>query len=70
MNKLEKYKQLYPDPDGLENPVVHGDGKVDLPKWLIVYFLHSTGLKTRKKRKVKKRVKRELIKLLKKQLEN
>ena len=65
MDKVQRYKKMYPPVDGVEELVLKPNGSVDLPIWLIRYFLHSTGLKSRKKRLVKKRIKRELIKLLK-----
>lgn len=70
MDKFEKYKKLYSKPNDPESLTLHPDGKVDLPTWLGVYFLHSSGLKSRKKRLVKKRIKRELIKALKNILGN
>lgn len=65
MDKVERYKKMYPAIDGVSELVLKENGSVDLPIWLIRYFLHSSGLKSRKKRLVKKRIKRELTKLLK-----
>lgn len=65
MNKIEKYKMLYPDPNGLDNILLKPDGKVEVPKWLVLYLVHRSGLKTKKKRKFKKRLKKELVKLIK-----
>lgn len=64
MDKVVRYKKLYPAVDGVENMVLNEDGKVDLPIWLTMLLIHNSGLKSRKKRIVKKRLKREVTKLL------
>lgn len=64
MDKIEKYKKRYPIENGIENLIVHSNGKVTIPKWLLCLMLHSSGLKSRKKRIVKKVLKNQLIKLI------
>ena len=64
MKPIEWYKENYKDPRGLENPVFHSDGTVDVPLWLLVYILKASGLKSKKQRIVKKTIKRSLVKLL------
>lgn len=63
MDKVQRYKTLYPAEDGIENLAIV-NGKVEIPKWLVHLLLHTSGLKSRKKRLIKKRLKREIIKIL------
>jgi hypothetical protein len=69
MDKLQKYKNLYPTKDGLDNLVLHESGKVSIPKWLIHLLLNESGIKSRKKRILKKVLKRQLQKLLERYVE-
>jgi hypothetical protein len=69
MNKLERYRKLYPADDGIENMVINSNGKLTIPKWLICLVLHSSGLKSRKKRIVKKVLKKQVIKLIESSLD-
>ena len=65
MDKITRYKKMYPDPNGLENMVLKDNGTVDIPKWLALLLIHNSGLKAKSKRKIKKRLKQEVIKLIK-----
>jgi hypothetical protein len=69
MNKVERYRKLYPADDGIENMVINSNGKLTIPKWLICLVLHSSGLKSRKKRIVKKVLKKQVIKLIESSLD-
>lgn len=69
MNKLERYRKLYPADDGVENLVINPNGTLTIPKWLICLVLHSSGLKSRKKRIVKKVLKKQVIKLVESSLD-
>lgn len=53
-----------------ENMEVSADGKVHVPVWLMMLVLHSSGLRSKKKRLVKKRLKREVTKLIQNYVEN
>lgn len=64
MNKIERYKKMYPSEDGIDNLVIHSNGKITIPKWLLCLVLHSSGLKSRKKRILKKVLKKQIIKLI------
>lgn len=64
MDKITRYKKMYPDPNGLENMILKDNGTVDIPKWLALLLIHNSGLKTKSKRKIKKRLKREVVKLI------
>ena len=54
---MEFYKRLYGD-DKIE--VDETCKKVIVPGWLFWMFIHKSGLKSRKRRALKKRVTREL----------
>lgn len=69
MNKVEKYKQLYPSENGLDDLILHQSGKVTVPNWLIRLLLDESGLKSKRKRIIKKVLKRQLQKLLQKHSE-
>jgi len=69
MDKIQKYKKMYPSKDGNDNLVVDQSGKLIVPTWLMHYVVHSSGLKSRKKRIVKKVLKKQLIKILEKYAE-
>lgn len=69
MNKLERYRKLYPADDGVENLIINSNGTLTIPKWLICLVLHSSGLKSRKKRIVKKVLKKQVIKLVESSLD-
>lgn len=64
MDKTQRYKKLYPTEDGLENLVIHANGTMSIPKWLLCLVLHSSGLKSRKKRILKKVLKKQVVKLI------
>lgn len=64
MDKTQRYKKLYPADDGIENLIIKSNGKMIIPKWLVCLILHSSGLKSRKKRIVKKVLKKQVIKLI------
>ncbi len=55
---------MYPDPNGLENMILKDNGTVDIPKWLALLLIHNSGLKAKSKRKIKKRLKREVVRLI------
>jgi predicted proteasome-type protease len=66
MDKIQKYKKMYPsEANGNENLVVDSNGKLIVPNWLIRYLVDSSGLKSKKKRLVKKVLKKQLIKIVK-----
>jgi len=69
MNKtlLERYKNLYKDNSEL---TINDNGKIHIPIWLIMLLMHRSGIKSRKKRIMKKVLKREVMKLLETQLKN
>lgn len=65
MDKIQRYKKMYPAEKGEPNElVIEQSGKVHIPKWLLVLVLHTSGLKSRKKRQVKKILKREIKRLI------
>jgi|OM-RGC.v1.035012705 hypothetical protein len=64
MDKITRYKRMYPDPNGLENMILKDNGTVDIPKWLALLLIHNSGLKAKSKRKIKKRLKREVVRLI------
>ena len=64
MNKVDRYKKMYPSEDGNDNLIVDANGKLIVPKWLMYYVIHSSGIKSKKKRILKKVLKKELINLL------
>ena len=64
MKPINWYKENHPDPRGIEDPVIHADGTVDIPLWLMVYILKSSGLKSKKTRIIKKTIKRGITKLI------
>lgn len=65
MDKIERYKKNYPAAEGEPSQfIVESSGKVQVPTWLLFLLIHSSGLKSRKKRQVKKTLKKELQKLI------
>ena len=64
MNKIERYKQMYPTKDGYDELVVESSGKVYMPTWLIRLLIDASGLKSKKSRIIKKVLKRQLQILL------
>lgn len=64
MDKIQRYKKRFLSEDGIENLIIHADGKTTIPKWLLCLVLHSCGLKSRKKRILKKVLKKQIIKLI------
>lgn len=69
MDKIQRYRKLYPANDGIENLVINPNGTVSIPKWLLCLVLHSSGLKSRKKRILKKVLKKQVIKLIENSLD-
>lgn len=69
MDKISKYKQMYPSKDGKDELVIEASGKVHMPIWLIRLLIDTSGLKSKKKRIVKKVLKRNLIKLIENQID-
>lgn len=65
MNKIDRYKKMYPSLDGNNDLVVDSTGKLIVPDWLMHYVIHSSGVKSKKKRILKKVLKKQLIKILK-----
>ena len=66
MDKIQRYKKMYPsEPNGNDNLIVDSNGKMVVPNWLIRYLVDSSGLKSKKKRIIKKVLKKQLIKILK-----
>ena len=63
MINIENYKQRYGHGD-IRDEIQYKEGKFSLPLWLCIFILHKTGLKSRKKRHMKKRVKREFNRLI------
>jgi hypothetical protein len=70
MNKVDRYKKMFAVSGENENMEVSADGKVHVPVWLMMLVLHSSGLRSKKKRLVKKRLKREVTKLIQNYVEN
>jgi len=70
MNKVDRYKKMFHKSDEPENMQVSSDGIVHVPIWLMMLVLHSSGLRSKKKRLVKKRLKREVMKLIQNYVEN
>lgn len=66
MDKVERYKKMYSSENESDVLVFDKNGKLAIPTWLLVLLLHDSGLKSRKKRLVKKRVKREVMKIISK----
>lgn len=67
MNSLERYKKLFPD-----DTLAHFDAhkRLHIPIWLGMFIVHSVGLKSRKKRILKKILKKELTKAVLKYISN
>lgn len=66
MKTLDWYKEKYPD--DLE-PTVDNYGRIKLPLWAMMYMLHASGLKSGKKRIIKKVLKREVIRAMSRKVE-
>jgi hypothetical protein len=64
MNKVERYKQMHPVKNGINELVVESSGKVHMPTWLIRLLIDTSGLKSKKQRIIKKILKRQLQKLI------
>ena len=64
MNKVDRYKKMYPSEDGNDDLIVNSNGKLIIPQWLVHYVIHSSGIKSKKKRILKKTLKKQLIKIL------
>lgn len=67
MDKINKYKEMYPAIDGNNELVIEASGKVHIPIWLTKLLIDTSGLKSKKKRIIKKVLKRNLIKLIENQ---
>jgi hypothetical protein len=61
MKPFEWYKKKYPDARDI---YIDTRGRVDLPLWAIYYLLDFAGLRSRKKRLVRKVLKRELTRAI------
>lgn len=61
MKSLEWYKEKYPD----NNQAYIKDGRAFLPIYVLHYILDKSGIKSRKKRILKKVITREFNKILK-----
>lgn len=61
MKSLDWYKEKYPD----NNQLYVENGKAFIPIYLLYYILDKSGLKSRKKRILKKVITREFNKILK-----
>jgi hypothetical protein len=66
MKPLSWYKEHYPDN---VNPKIQ-DGKVYLPLWVLKFYLDKSGLKSKKKRLMKKVLKRLILEELKNEMKN
>ncbi len=64
MNKIDRYKKMYPSKNESNDLVVDPSGKLIVPQWLMHYVIHSSGVKSKKKRILKKILKKQLIKLI------
>jgi hypothetical protein len=64
MDKVTRYKKMYPPTNGINELVIEASGKVHMPTWLIKLLLNDSALKSRKKRIIKKVLKRQLQKLI------
>jgi len=76
MNKVERYKKMYGETPRQEDqasgsirlsPDQGNSVKVDIDPWLAMLLLHSSGIKSKKKRIVKKVLKREIQRLISQQ---
>jgi|LakMenE01Jun11ns_1017448.scaffolds.fasta_scaffold7874014_1 hypothetical protein len=63
MTTIERYKKMYSEPNDSDNIVLQNN-KAIVPTWFAVYLLHGSGIKSRKKRIVKKILKTQLKKLI------
>jgi hypothetical protein len=64
MSKTARYKTLYGNPNDNGDITITQEGKVTLPAWLALLLIHNSGLRSSKKRLVKKRLKREVMKAI------
>lgn len=69
MSKTERYKALYGNSSDNEGITITQEGKAVVPSWLALLLIHNSGLRSGKKRLVKKRLKRELMKVISAELE-
>lgn len=63
MDKISKYKQMYLTVDNKEE-ITFTNGRFEVPMWLQMLLLDSSGIKSKKKRVVKKIIKKQLTKML------
>lgn len=66
MKSIEWYKEKYKS-DSMDL-VIHSDGRVEVPLWLKEYILRKSGLKSKKRRIVKKVINRELTEIILQQM--
>jgi hypothetical protein len=64
MSKTERYKSLYGEANGNEGITITQEGRAIVPAWLALLLVHNSGLRSGKKRLVKKRLKREVMKAI------
>lgn len=64
--KIEYYKKLYGDGEVKLLP----NHRMEVPTWLVALLINKSGLKSRKKRLLKKRLKREIHKAIERGLTN
>lgn len=57
---IDRYKKIYGD----EKVEILDNGRMTVPGWLFWALVHKSGLKSRKNRLLKKRVKQELHKAI------
>lgn len=65
MTTIDIYKKMYSKEGESDSVIVEPTGSVTLPNWLRIYLIHSSGVKTKKKRLLKKVLKKQLIKIIK-----
>lgn len=63
MTIFERYKKLYAVENESDNIKIENN-KANIPTWFAMYLLHSSGIKSKKKRIVKKILKNQLQKVI------
>lgn len=66
MKPIEWYKEKYKS-DSMDL-VIHSDGRVEVPLWLKEYILRKCGLKSKKRRIIKKVISRKLTEIILQQI--
>lgn len=69
MTAIERYKQLYSEP-GDPDGIIIKNGAVVVPFWLLLFLIHKSGIKSKKRRILKKVLKRQLNAAIKDHLKN